>query len=85
MFHSAVHRESSAHPANMSHATAKKRAAPYNKIVEVVPQMRKETVTFIKQAVEENRKVYVLVTNRSEGNAPLTVQALLSHLRHEAE
>jgi uncharacterized protein YecE (DUF72 family) len=63
-------------PLNMSYETAKKRAAPYNKIVEVLPQMRKETVTLIKQATGENRRAYVLVNNRSEGNAPLTVRAL---------
>jgi len=70
-------------PLNMSYETAKKRAAPYNKIVGELPQMRKETVTLIKQAVGENRWTYVLVNNRSEGNAPLTVQALISYLRHE--
>ena len=70
-------------PLNMSHEAAKKRAAPYNKIVEALPQMRKETVTLIKQAVRENRRASVLVNNRSEGNAPLTVQALVSYLRHE--
>ncbi len=63
-------------PLNMSHDEAVKRAAPYNKIVEALPQMRKETVKLIKQAVGENRRAYVLVNNRSEGNAPLTVQAL---------
>ena len=63
-------------PLNMPYEVAKKRAAPYNKIVEVLPQMRKETVTLIKQAVGENRQAYVLVNNRSEGNAPLTVKAI---------
>ncbi len=63
-------------PLNMSHEAAVKRATPYNKIVGVLPQMRKETVTLINQAVGENRRAYVLVNNRSEGNAPLTVQAL---------
>lgn len=72
-------------PLNMSYEAAKKRAAPYNKIVEVLPQMRKETVTLIKQAVAEKRKAYVLVNNRSEGNAPLTIQALVTSLHHEAE
>ncbi|MBS0183901.1 MAG: DUF72 domain-containing protein [Nitrospira sp.] len=72
-------------PLNMPYEVAKKRAAPYNKIVEALPQMRKETVTLIKQAVGDNRRIYVLVNNRSEGNAPLTVQALLSYLRHEEE
>jgi hypothetical protein len=54
-------------PLNMSYETAKKRAAPYNKVVEVLPQMRKETVTLIKQATGENRRAYVLVNNRSRG------------------
>jgi len=72
-------------PLNMPYEVAKKRAAPYNKIVEALPQMRKDTVSLIKQAVEENRRAYVLVNNRSEGNAPLTVQALASSLRHEEE
>lgn len=70
-------------PLNMSYEAAKKRAAPYNKIVGELPQMRKETVALIKQAVGENRRAYVLVNNRSEGNAPLTVQALVSYLRRE--
>jgi uncharacterized protein YecE (DUF72 family) len=70
-------------PLNMSHEAAIKRAAPYSKIVEVLPQMRKETVNLIKQAAGENRKAYVLVNNRSEGNAPLTVQALVSCLDRE--
>lgn len=67
-------------PLNMPYEVAKKRAAPYNKIVAELPQMRKETVPLIKQATEENRRVYLLVNNRSEGNAPLTVQALANTL-----
>jgi hypothetical protein len=63
-------------PLNMPYEVAKKRAVSYNKIVEALPQMRKETVNLIKQAIGENRRVYVLVNNRSEGNAPLTIQAL---------
>ncbi len=71
-------------PLNMSYEVAKKRAAPYNKIVEALPQMRRETITLIKQAIGENRRAYILVNNRSEGSAPLTVQALADRLRHEA-
>ncbi len=63
-------------PLNMSYEVAKKRAAPYNKIVGILPQARTETVALIKQAAGENRRTYVLVNNRLEGNAPLTVQAL---------
>jgi hypothetical protein len=57
-------------------AAAKKRTEPYTKIVEEVPQMRQETVQVVRQAVSAGRYAYVLVNNRSEGNAPLTVQAL---------
>jgi hypothetical protein len=57
-----------------------KRAEPYTKIVEELPQMRRETVHLVRQAVREGRRAYVLVNNRSEGNAPLTVQALVHAL-----
>jgi hypothetical protein len=59
-------------PLNMSYEIAKKRAAPYNRIVGIVPQMRQESSALIKQAAGENRLTYVLVNNRLEGNAPLT-------------
>ena len=38
--------------------------------------MRRETVQVVRQDVSEGRHAYVLVNNRSEGNAPLTIQAL---------
>jgi len=43
--------------------------------------MRRETVHLVRQAVKEGRRAYVLVNNRCEGNAPLTVQALAEMLR----
>ena len=55
---------------------AKKRAEPYNKIVSELLDMRRETLILIRDAVKNNRQAYVLVNNRLEGNAPLTVQAL---------
>jgi uncharacterized protein YecE (DUF72 family) len=72
-------------PLKMSYEAAKKRAEPYTKIVEELPEMRKETVNLVTHAVAENRFVYVLVNNRSEGNAPLTVQALSDLLRAATE
>jgi len=68
-------------PLKMSYEAAKKRAEPYTKIVVELPQMRRETVHLVRQAVSEGRHAYVLVNNRSEGNAPLTVQALSEMLR----
>jgi uncharacterized protein YecE (DUF72 family) len=43
--------------------------------------MRSETVQLARQAVSEGRRAYVLANNRSEGHAPLTVQALAEMLR----
>ncbi len=68
-------------PLKMSYEAAKKRAEPYNKIVGELPEMRRETVKLVNKAVAENRRAYVLVNNRSEGNAPLTIQALSDQLR----
>ena len=71
-------------PLKMSYEAAKKRAEPYTTLVWELPQMRRDTVEVVRQAVAENRRAYVLVNNRSEGNAPLTVQSLVVILRDEA-
>ena len=68
-------------PLKMSYEAAKKRTEPYAKIVVGLPQMRRETVQLVRQAVREGRRAYVLVNNRSEGNTPFTVQALAEMLR----
>jgi hypothetical protein len=54
---------------------------PYTKIVGELPQMRQETAHLARQAVNEGRRAYVLVNNRAEGNAPLTVLALTGLVR----
>lgn len=68
-------------PLKISYEAAKKRAEPYTKIVEELPEMRRETLDLVKKAVGEKRQAYVLVNNRSEGNAPLTIQALRNALQ----
>jgi hypothetical protein len=68
-------------PLKMSYDAAKKWAEPYTELVEELPHMRRETVHLVRQAVSEGRHAYVSVNNRSEGNAPLTVQALSGMLR----
>ena len=64
----------------ISYEAAKKQAEPYNKIVGELPEMRRDAVSLVKKAVMENRQAYVLVNNRAEGNAPLTVEALVDQL-----
>ena len=68
-------------PLKISYDAAKKRAEPYNKLVGELPEMRRDTVELVKKAVGEKRLAYVLVNNRSEGNAPLTIQALTDALQ----
>ena len=66
----------------MSYEAAKKRTEPYTKIVGELPDMQRDTVQIVRQAVRsEGRRAYVLVNYRAEGNAPLTVQALAKRLR----
>jgi hypothetical protein len=67
-------------PLKMSYEQPKKRAEPYNKIVGVLPGMRKDTVMLIQQSIKQAKPAYVLVNNRSEGNAPKTIQALVAIL-----
>ena len=67
-------------PLRMSYEQAKKRAGLYDKIVGELPQMRQETIGLVRQAVAESRQAYVLVNNRAEGNAPLTIQAIVDEL-----
>ena len=76
MLHRAIHRDPPHYAAQHELRSQQERASPYNKIVGVLPEMRRDTIALVNQAVAENRQTYVLVSNRSEGNAPLTIQAL---------
>ena len=68
-------------PLGMTYEEAKKRAAPYDKIVGELPEMRTQTVDSVKEAVSRQDSRLLLVNNRTEGNAPLTIQALVELLQ----
>jgi len=51
-------------PLRMSYEVAQKRAQPYTKIAEELPEMRWDTVELVRRAVTDNRKIYVFVNNR---------------------
>jgi uncharacterized protein YecE (DUF72 family) len=72
-------------PGNTKYHDAVKAYRPYGKIVKPLPEMRQETVTLLKHAVTSKRRAYVLVNNRSEGNAPLTIQVLADQLSKRDE
>jgi len=68
-------------PRGVTYEDAVKRYKPYSAIVQPLPEMREDTVTLVEQAVREQRRAYVLVNNRSEGSAPLTIQAIFEKLK----
>jgi uncharacterized protein YecE (DUF72 family) len=67
-------------PLGTKYEDAVKAAEPYTKIVRSLPQMRADVLSLVRQAIAEGRQAYVLVNNRAEGCAPLTVQALVDQL-----
>jgi uncharacterized protein YecE (DUF72 family) len=67
-------------PRDVSYGEAVKAYQPYNRIVRALPEMRTETVRLVREAVSRQIPSYVLVNNRSEGSAPLTIQALADQL-----
>ena len=71
-------------PIGTSYEEAVRANRPYNKIVQPLPQMRVDTVKLVEQAVAEGRRAYVLVNNRTEGAAPLTIQAIVDAMMRVA-
>ena len=67
-------------PLDKKYHDAVKAYQPYDKLVRPLPDMRRQAVDLVKKAVADQRRVYVLVNNRSEGNAPETVKALYTRL-----
>jgi hypothetical protein len=46
--------------------------------------MRQDTITLVQQSLAAGTSPYLLVNNRAEGCAPLTVQALSAELHKDA-
>lgn len=70
-------------PLGVAYADAVRAARPYDRLVRALPRMRGETVGLVRDAVEQGRQAYVLVNNRAEGCAPLTIHALADELEKE--
>jgi uncharacterized protein YecE (DUF72 family) len=58
--------------------------APFDRIVDPDPKMRQDVARLALQATAEGRNVYVLVNNKAEGSAPLTVRAIAEAVLAEA-
>lgn len=72
-------------PRGLRYGDAVERYRPYNRLVAPLPSMRAETVALAQDAVAQGRRPYVLVNNRAEGNAPLTVAGLVELLTRQAQ
>lgn len=53
---------------------------PFNRLVDVDEGMRRDVVGLLHEAVQRSQPAYVLVNNKAEGSAPLTIRALAEQL-----
>lgn len=58
--------------------------APYDRIREPNPKLRRDLVRLVEAAVKTRIPAYLLVNNRAEGSAPLTILAVAEMLAAEA-
>jgi len=68
-------------PLGLAYEKAVERYKPYDRIVAEQPRMRQDTIALVQHAMASGTSPYVLVNNRAEGCAPLTVQALTAALQ----
>ena len=72
-------------PEGARYEVLRQRYAPFDRIVCRQPAMRAEVVDLIRHARLQDSEVYVIVNNKAEGSAPLTVRALAAMLAGEPE
>jgi uncharacterized protein YecE (DUF72 family) len=53
---------------------------PFNRLVEPDDAMREQVAEIARRVVNRGRRVYVLVNNKAEGSAPLTIRAIAERL-----
>lgn len=71
-------------PLSMPYATAKAKFFPYNELrpENVLPTMRRDAIALALESIKSRLPSYILVNNRSEGCAPLTIKALEEMLQN---
>lgn len=58
------------------YADAVRRFQPYDRVQEPVPQLRRDVLRLMAEAVRRRIEALIVVNNRAEGNAPGTIRAL---------
>jgi uncharacterized protein YecE (DUF72 family) len=54
--------------------------APFNRIVRPDERMRREVTSILRSATDAGRRAFLLVNNKAEGSAPLTIEAIARRL-----
>lgn len=68
-------------PSGVSYEGAVKMFSPYSTIKKENPKMRRDVVRLVKRAIEKNKEAYIIINNRSEGNAPMTIEAICKMIK----
>jgi len=63
-------------PTGVSYDSSVIKFEPFNKIVAPLPEVRADVMKLIDIAIKERKYAYLLINNRLEGCAPLTIQGL---------
>ena len=65
-------------PHGMRYEDAYARAFPFDRLVQemVQPEMIQDTVDIMRQGIEEDLETFILINNRSGGNAPLIAEKI---------
>ena len=67
-----------------SYADAVKLFEPYERVQEPSPELRRDLVRLMEEAVRRRIEALIVVNNRAEGNAPGTIKAVLDEWRQTA-
>jgi uncharacterized protein YecE (DUF72 family) len=57
----------------------KRELSPFDRILDPQPQMREDVIELAARAGELGHTLFIIVNNKAEGSAPLTVKALAEH------
>lgn len=65
-------------PLGMPYAVARRKFAPYNHLApeNILPEMRQDVVRLCQETIKRRLPGFIMVNNRSEGCAPVTIAAL---------
>ncbi len=63
-------------PPGMVYEERRRACLPFDHLIDVQEAMRNQVVELVARAVRAGRAVFVLVNNKAEGSAPLTIRAL---------